>query len=301
MAERRLPRHTRVQMQCSLRQTPRPARGLCAPALSPRCNWAFEAGKTICSLGKGGHPSPTAAAPVLPADSTQGTPGRGRGRSGASTPPTRSPPAPRQERGATRGVPCADSARRWHQEGAAESHRPPGPCLPRRHVPTRVSLQPDPATKPEDANRGDRQGDPRTRAGRGAPPAAAAGWDGGRAGRPAHTPGARPPDSAGTGPDRTRSPAAARTCTYARQRGPRCVRRRPAAAPVPASAVPALGGPPRRPPHHMIRADISQPGTAPPPARAAPSGRRGGRGSRCYPGRSGCLSQKMLLPDSFCF
>lgn len=251
--------------------------------------------------GQGGHPSPTAAAPVLPADSTQGTPGRGRGRSGASTPPTRSPPAPRQERGATRGVPCADSARRWHQEGAAESHRPPGPCLPRRHVPTRVSLQPDPATKPEDANRGDRQGDPRTRAGRGAPPAAAAGWDGGRAGRPAHTPGARPPDSAGTGPDRTRSPAAARTCTYARQRGPRCVRRRPAAAPVPASAVPALGGPPRRPPHHMIRADISQPGTAPPPARAAPSGRRGGRGSRCYPGRSGCLSQKMLLPDSSCF
>lgn len=94
MAERRLPRHTRVQMQCSLRQTPRPAHGLCALALSPRCNWAFEAGKTICSLGKGGHPSPTAAAPVLPADSTQGTPGRGRGRSGASTPADPQPPGP---------------------------------------------------------------------------------------------------------------------------------------------------------------------------------------------------------------
>lgn len=65
MAGRRLPRYTRVQMRCSLPAAPKTSASDCA-ALAPltRFNWAFEAGKTIRSLGKGGIPSPTTAAPV---------------------------------------------------------------------------------------------------------------------------------------------------------------------------------------------------------------------------------------------
>lgn len=276
MAERRLPRHTRVQMQCSLRQTPRPAHGLCALALSPRCNWAFEAGKTICSLGKGGHPSPTAAAPVLPADSTQGTRGRGRGRSGASTPADPQPPGPEAgKRGDARRSLC----RLGPPLASGGSRREPPPSRALLTAPTRphtglAAARPGHKARGCESRR--QAGGPSNEggAGRSARSCCGMGWREGGTPRPHPRGAATRLRRDRTGPDRTRSPAAARTCTYARQRGPRCVRRRPAAAPVPASAVPALGGPPRRPPHHMIRADISQPGTAPPPARAAPSGRR---------------------------
>lgn len=194
MAGRRLPRYTRVQMRCSLPAAPKTSASDCA-ALAPltRFNWAFEAGKTIqfARWARGGfhHPPPRH---LFRGRLHPARPGRGRRHCGAGAarpaalgagPPP--PPAPRAGAGKRGDVRYA-----WRRHSLPlairrESRRAttlPGPAYRADTRPLTGLTAARPATKPENANRGDTAGGPTEPGGAG--PLPATGRDGGRAATP---------------------------------------------------------------------------------------------------------------------